>query len=358
LILGWRNVYGRYKGHTPSKEELLLEHERVLLAHGAGGQLTRQLVDNIFLKYFHNDALAPLADAAVVDLPGCRLAFTTDAFVVRPLFFPGGDIGGLAACGTINDLAVSGARPLFLTASFIIEEGLPLGELDLVARSLAGACRGAGVKVVAGDTKVVEKGHGDSLFITTAGIGIIPQGRQLGQHRIAPGDAVIVSGPVGNHGLAVLLERESLGLKSGVISDCAPLNGIISKILEEVPGVKMMRDLTRGGLATAVKEIALGAGADIWLEEPAIPVDDQVRGGLEILGLDPLYMANEGKFVVFAAPEDVPGVMRIMKSHPLGGGAAVIGRVAAGRGNLLLKTMLGGTKLLDLMAGDPLPRIC
>ena len=330
----------------------------ILLAHGAGGELTRQLVDSIFFKYFNNETLKPLSDAAVIQMPGSRLAFTTDSFVVRPLFFPGGDIGKLAVCGTVNDLAVSGARPLFLTASFIIEEGLPLNVLEQVACSFGETCRRAGVKVAAGDTKVVEKGHGDLIFINTAGIGVIPEDLDLGQHRIAPGDVVIVNGPIGNHGLAVLLERENLGLDSGVVSDCAPLNGIVAQILDKVPGVKMMRDLTRGGLATAVKEIALGAGVDVWLEEPSIPVDDGVRGALEILGLDPLYMANEGKFVVFAAPEDAPAVMRIMAGDPLGEKAAIIGRVARGKGSVLLKTMLGGTKMLDLLAGDPLPRIC
>jgi hydrogenase expression/formation protein HypE len=331
---------------------------RILLAHGAGGELTRQLVDNIFFKYFNNETLKPLSDAAVLDVPGCKLAFTTDSFVVRPLFFPGGDIGKLAVCGTVNDLAVSGARPLFLTASFIIEEGLTFSELEKVTRSLGETCQMAGVQVVAGDTKVVEKGHGDLIFINTAGIGIIPEDLDLGQHRITPGDVIIVNGPMGNHGLAVLLERENLGLESGVISDCAPLNGIITKILDGVPGVKMMRDLTRGGLATAVKEIAQGAGMDMWLEEASIPIDNAVRGAVEILGLDPLYMANEGKFIVFAAPEDAPIVMKIMGDDPLGSKAAIIGRVAEGRGNVLLKTMLGGTKVLDLLAGDPLPRIC
>ncbi|MFZ5649192.1 MAG: hydrogenase expression/formation protein HypE [Bacillota bacterium] len=334
------------------------DDKRILLAHGAGGELTRQLMDNIFLKYFGNEVLKPLADAAVLDLKGCRLAFSTDSFVVRPLFFPGGDIGKLAVCGTVNDLAVSGARALFLTASFIIEEGLPLNVLEQITRSLGETCRAAGVQVVAGDTKVVEKGHGDLVFINTAGIGVIPEGLNLGQHRLLPGDVAIVNGPMGNHGLAVLLAREQLGLESGVISDCAPLNGIIARILAIVPGVKMMRDLTRGGLATAVKEIALGAGVDILLEEPSIPVDDEVRGALEILGLDPLYMANEGKFVVFVAPKDAPLVMKIMAGDPLGGKAAIIGRVAEGKGNVLLKTGLGGTKILDLLAGDPLPRIC
>ena len=331
---------------------------QILLAHGAGGELSRQLVENIFFKYFNNETLKPLADAAVLDFPGCRLAFTTDSFVVRPLFFPGGDIGKLAVCGTVNDLAVSGAKPLFLTASFIIEEGLPLSVLEQVTRSLGETCQTAGVKVVAGDTKVVEKGHGDLIFINTAGIGLIPANLDLGQHRLAPGDLVIVNGPVGDHGLAVLLERENLGLESGVISDCAPLNGIIAKILEKVPDIKMMRDLTRGGLATAVKEIALGAGVDIWLDEPSIPVDDQVRGALDILGLEPLYMANEGKFVVFAAPEDAPMVIEIMANDPHGGQTAIIGEVTKGTGNVLLKTMLGGTQVLDLLAGDPLPRIC
>lgn len=331
---------------------------RVLLAHGDGGELSRQLVDQIFLQHFSNDFLEPLSDAAVLNLSGCKLALTTDSYVVRPIFFPGGDIGKLAVCGTVNDLAVSGARPVYLTASFILEEGLPLEVLEQVAHSMGETCRLAGVQVVTGDTKVVEKGHGDMVFINTAGIGTIPGDLDLGQHQIAPGDVVLINGPVGNHGLTVLLERENLGLESGIISDCAPLNGIIQQILTGVSGVKMMRDLTRGGLATAIKEIALGAGVDIVLEETAIPVDADVRAGLNILGLDPLYMANEGKFVIFATREKAPAVLEIMQNHPLGGKAAVIGEVAAGKGNVLLKTGLGGTKVLDMLAGSPLPRIC
>lgn len=332
--------------------------EVILLAHGDGGALTRDLVERIFLRHFQSELLRPLSDAAVFSAEGGRMAFTTDSFVVDPLFFPGGDIGKLAVYGTVNDLAVSGARPLYLTASFIIEEGFPMAILDRIASSVALACRAAAVSIVAGDTKVVERGHLDKIFITTAGVGRVPEGVDLGYHRPAPGDKVILNGSIGNHGLAVLAQRESLGLDGQIDSDCAPLNKIIFKLLRKLKGVKIMRDLTRGGLATAVKEIAGAAGVDIWLDETTIPVDPVVRGATEMLGLDPLYLANEGKFMSVIDPAEAAAAVEIMKGDPLGRSAKVIGEVREGTGNVYLKTALGGAKILDLLAGTPLPRIC
>lgn len=334
------------------------EDEMILLAHGDGGALTRELVERVFLRHFHNTLLKPLSDAAVFPCDGGRLALTTDSFVVDPLFFPGGDIGRLAVCGTVNDLAVSGARPLYLTASFLLEEGLPVAVLDRIASSMALACRAAGVSIVAGDTKVVERGHLDKVFITTAGVGLVPEGIDLGCHRPAPGDLVLVNGSIGNHGLAVLAQRSRLGLDGQIESDCAPLNKVIFKLLGRVKGVRVMRDLTRGGLATAAGEIAGSAGLDIWLEESALPVDPAVRGASEMLGLDPLYLANEGKFMCIVKAAEAAAALKVLRGDPLGRSACVIGEVREGTGNLYLKTVLGGARVLDLLAGAPLPRIC
>lgn len=334
------------------------DDEVVLLAHGDGGALTRELVERIFVRRFQNDLLRPLSDAAIFSAGAGRMAFTTDSFVVDPLFFPGGDIGKLAVCGTVNDLAVSGAKPLYLTASFIMEEGLPLADLDRIAVSMALACRAAGVSIVAGDTKAVERGHLDKIFITTAGVGFVPEEVDLGYHRPAPGDKVLINGSIGNHGLAVLAQREGLGLDGQIESDCAPLNKLIFKLLGKLKGVRIMRDLTRGGLATAAREIAGAAGVDIWLEEASLPVDPVVRGAAEMLGLDPLYLANEGKFMAVVAPGEADAAVKIMQAHPLGRGACIIGEVGEGTGNAYLKTALGGTKVLDLLSGAPLPRIC
>lgn len=341
------------------KEGFSLAEEVILLAHGDGGRLTHRLVEELFLRYFANPHLAPLTDAATFEAPsGGRLALTTDSFVVSPLFFRGGDIGKLAVNGTVNDLVVSGARPLYLTAGFILEEGLPLMVLERVVASMAAAAQEAGVTVVAGDTKVVGRGAADQLFINTAGLGVIPAAVRLGYERVRPGDAVVVSGHVGDHGLAILAERRELGVANAPASDCAPLTGLILPLLEAFPGLKLMRDPTRGGLATTLKEIAQSCRVDIWLEEAAIPVRPEARGLAEMLGLDPLYLANEGKCVALVTAEEAPRLVAALRRHPLGEAAAVIGEVRPGRGQLYLRTAYGGTKRLEMLAGAPLPRIC
>lgn len=342
--------------------------ESILLAHGDGGLLTGQLISGLFLRYFRSPVLGRLTDAAVLSLAkgqpevnwpqGGRLAFTTDSFVVDPIFFPGGDIGRLAVCGTVNDLAVSGARPLFLSAGFILEEGLRLDELERVVASMAAAAAEAGVEIVAGDTKVVDRGHGDKIFINTAGIGVVAPGVDLGYHRIVPGDLVLLNGPVGEHGLAVLSRRQGLEFETPVVSDCAPLNALVLPLLPRFPGIKFLRDPTRGGVATTVKELAMAAGVDVLLFEDQLPVSDQVRGAAEMLGLDPLYLANEGKVVMVVAAGETPSVLEAMRHLPGGQGASVIGEVRAGGGNAYLRTVLGATRVLHLLAGEQLPRIC
>lgn len=332
--------------------------EVILLAHGDGGALTNELVKGVFFKYFRSDTLRLLSDAAVFNVEKGRLALTTDSFVVDPIFFSGGDIGRLAICGTINDLAVSGARPLYLAASFMIEEGFALSDLERVLSSMSVACRAAGVSVVAGDTKVVGRGHLDKIFITTTGVGVVPEGVDLGYHRLLPGDLVLINGSVGNHGLAVLAAREELGFGDQIESDCAPLNRLIDKLTRRFNGIKIMRDLTRGGLATAAKEIASAAGVDFWLTEKAIPLDAQVYGAAEMLGLDPLYLANEGKFLMVIDVAQANAALDLMRGDRLGRQACIIGEVRKGSGKVYLKTLPGGTRLLDLLAGAPLPRIC
>ncbi len=339
----------------------------VRLAHGGGGQLTGDLIRDVFLPHLGNPLLARLDDAACFPLEGGgdgRLAFTTDAFVVSPPFFPGGDIGKLAVCGTVNDLGVSGAAPVALSASFILEEGLALDELEAAVVSMAAAAREAGVSVVTGDTKVVERGKADRLFITTAGVGWVPAGRDLGVRRVRPGDAVLVSGPVGDHGIAVLSRRPGMEFVTTVKSDCRPLNGCLLRLLdrmEEGSGrgvIRFLRDPTRGGLATVLVEAAAGAGADIVIDEAAVPVRSEVRGAAELLGLDPLYLANEGKFVLVCAREGVEEVLACLRNEPDGREAVVIGAVREGRGRVYLQTTFGGKKLLDLLPGEEVPRIC
>lgn len=333
------------------------EKRLVLLAHGDGGAMTKELVDEIFLRHFNNRYLDSLSDSAI--LPGKEgpMCFTTDSFVVDPLFFPGGDIGKLAVCGTVNDLAVSGADPLYMAASFILEEGLPVDILDMIASSMSRWAEISGVLLVAGDTKVVPRGHADKIFISTAGIGYTLPGIQLGARKVLPGDTVLVNGSLGDHGLAVLAARENLGME-GIVSDCAPLNGIIKTLLENSGGVKMMRDLTRGGLATCLKEIAMEAQVDVIIDEDSIPVSPMVAGACEILGLDPLYLANEGKFLAVIEPGPARRGLDCVKSHPQGSDAAIIGNVVKGKGNLYIKTSLGGTRELGLLTGPILPRIC
>ncbi len=336
-----------------------MRKDRVLLSHGDGGALTGKLIEEVFLRRFDGGASKAAADSFVFDPPPGRAAITTDSFVINPLFFPGGDIGKLAVCGTVNDLAVSGARPLYLTAAFIIEEGFPLHQLERIAASMARTARQAGVVIAGGDTKVVGRGQADGLFINTTGYGVIDPAAAIGLHCLRPGDLVLVNGSIGEHGLAIMAQREQLDLSGQLQSDCTPLNRVICALLKLCgEGVRFMRDLTRGGLATVLKETATGAGVEIVLQEPDIPVRREVRGMAEMLGLDPLYLANEGKFIAVVDEAVAEKALRCLKEHPGGKEAAIIGRVNRGAGDLLLKTALGGTKKLDLFAGAPLPRIC
>lgn len=336
---------------------------RVTLGHGAGGQLTAELIREIFLKRFANPHLAPLGDSAIVTAPARPMAMTTDGFVVTPLFFPGGDIGRLAVCGTVNDLAVAGARPLYLTTSFIIEEGLPMEELERVADSMAAAAVEAEVTVVAGDTKVVERGGCDRLFIVTAGVGETLQEASLGPERVRPGDRLVINGPVGQHGVAVLSRRPGISFETTVRSDCAPLGRLTSTVLGRLgPAVRWMRDPTRGGLATVLSELAEASGTVALLDEAEIPLPRDVEAACELLGLDPLYLANEGKLVCVVAEEAVGEAVALLRAAGQAE-AAVIGRIAAPDGPGLttgayLKTRYGGTKPLDRQDGEQLPRIC
>ncbi|MDH4100791.1 MAG: hydrogenase expression/formation protein HypE [Nitrospirota bacterium] len=336
-----------------------MKHDRILLAHGSGGKLSQQLVQDIFLKAFDNELLAPLNDQAVFSLAASRHAFTTDSFVVKPIFFPGGDIGKLAVCGTINDLAVGGAEPLYLSASFIIEEGTAVEDLRQVVESMARTAKDAGVPIVTGDTKVVERGKGDGIFINTAGIGVISNGHNLSPLTIRPGDAIIVSGAMGDHGITIMAHRDGLQMDVPVESDCAPLHGLVKVVLAESNGVRAMRDPTRGGLATTLNELAASGGSGMLIREDDIPIRDAVRGACEIMGFDPLYLANEGKLIAIVSPDSAQPVLAAMKSHPLGRDAAVIGKVMeAPKGKVLLETSLGVTRILDMLAGEQFPRIC
>jgi len=331
---------------------------KITLAHGAGGMQTQALIREIFFRHLGNDWLAAQHDAATLPPRTDRTAVTTDSFVVDPVVFPGGNIGKLAVCGTINDLAVTGAVPAYLTAGFILEEGLETDLLDSIVAAMGEAARAAGVSIVAGDTKVVGRGSADKLFVNTTGIGYIHPKADLSYGRIAPGDLLLINGFIGDHGVAILSCRQNLAFTSPVLSDCAGLNGIIADLLDNCPGIKFMRDPTRGGVATTAKEIAAAAKVDIYLEETALPVRDAVTGACELLGLDPLYLANEGKFLAIVDPAAADAVLARLRAHPLGRDAAVIGEVKAGPGNCYLRTVYGGTRYLDLLAGEMLPRIC
>lgn len=338
-----------------------LRNGRVDLNHGAGGRAMAQLIEELFARAFANDYLGQGNDGAVLPAPapGERLVLATDAHVVTPLFFPGGDIGSLSVHGTVNDVAVMGARPLYLTASFILEEGFPLADLARIVQSMAAAARAAGVPVVTGDTKVVEQGKGDGVFISTTGLGALPAGRELGGALARPGDAVLVSGSMGDHGMAILAQRESLAFESEIVSDSAALHGLIDALLAAVPGVRVLRDPTRGGLATTLNEIARQSGVGMQLDEAAIPVNRQVAAACELLGLDPLYLANEGKLVVVCAPEDAEAALAALRAHPLGGAAARIGSATADPHHFVqVRTAFGGQRMLDWLSGEPLPRIC
>jgi len=338
----------------------LHDGRRILLAHGGGGRLTRDLVEQVFLPAFRNDALAALHDAAVLERPAGRLAFTTDSFVVRPLFFPGGDVGKLAVTGTVNDLAMSGARPLYLSLGFILEEGLAVDDLFRVVASIREAAREASVAVVTGDTKVVERGKGDGIFITSAGVGVVEARSPVAPTEVRPGDAVLVSGPVGQHGVAVMAVRDGLAFANPIASDCASVAAPVLALLEAGIDVHCLRDPTRGGLATALNEIAAQAKCRIAVHESAVPVSAEVAGACEVLGLDPLYVACEGRFLAFVARQDADRALALLAARADTRLAARIGTVgpADARGLVTLKTLAGGERVLDLLSGEQLPRIC
>jgi len=338
-----------------------LRHATVQLAHGGGGRLTRELVERIFLPAFGSSAGAERHDCAVLEPPAGRIAFSTDSYVVTPLFFPGGDIGKLAVYGTVNDLAMSGAVPRWIAASFVLEEGFSIAELEKVARSMAEAAKSSGVEVVTGDTKVVDRGRGHGVYVTTAGIGVVPPGVEIGPANIRAGDALIVSGDLGRHGVAVLSVREGLEFEGEIASDCAPLSGLVCSLLEAGIELHCLRDLTRGGLASALNELALDAGLELVIDEAAVPVGDAVRGACELLGLDPLYVANEGRLVAFVRQAEAPRAQAVMRARAEGARAAVIGRVerqGVSRGRVTARTPAGPTRLLELLSGEQLPRIC
>ena len=335
-----------------------VDGERVTLAQGAGAGASARLFEERLWPHLANPALAARHDGAVLALGGARLAFTTDTFVVHPLEFPGGDIGSLAVHGTLNDLAMCGAQPIALSCALVLEEGLALDALERVIRSLGAAARAAGVPVATGDTKVVERGKGDGLYLNTAGVGLVPEGRCLRPDRVAPGDAVLVSGPLGCHGAAILSVREGIELESAIRSDSAHLGGLVEQLLDAAPELHCLRDPTRGGLGAALHEIARGAGCEIEIAEEAIPVDEPVRALCELLGLDPLFLASEGRCVVFAPEEQADRALEALRSHPLGRSAARIGTVRGGAPRVVLRTRMGTRRLLLLPAGEPLPRIC
>ncbi|MFD4138685.1 hydrogenase expression/formation protein HypE [Streptomyces sp. NPDC058572] len=337
----------------------LRDQPRVVMGHGGGGAMSAELVEHVFAPAFGGPVLAQLSDSAAVELGGARLAFSTDSFVVRPLFFPGGSIGDLAVNGTVNDLAMSGARAAYMSCGFILEEGVELSVVGRVAQALGAAARTAGVEVVTGDTKVVEAGHGDGIFINTSAIGLVPPGVDLRPQRVRPGDAVIVSGPIGVHGVAIMSVREGLEFGVEIESDCAALGGLVEAMLAVTQDLHVLRDPTRGGLAAALNEIAAASGTGVVVEERAVPVPPPVANACAVLGLDPMYVANEGKLVAFVPREHADAVLASMRAHPLGREAAIIGEtVQTHPGMVVARTGLGGTRVVDMPIGEQLPRIC
>lgn len=331
----------------------------VVMGHGGGGALSAELIEQIFAPAYGNALLAGMTDSAVLHLGGARLAFSTDSYVVRPLFFPGGCLGDLAVNGTVNDLAMSGARPAYLSAAFVLEEGVALSVVERIARAMGAAAETAGVTIATGDTKVVESGHGDGVYVTTAGVGLVPERVDIRPQRARPGDAVIVSGPIGLHGVAVLSVREGLEFGVEIASDTAPLADLVATMLDVTPDVHVLRDPTRGGLAASLNEIARASGTGVRLAERALPVPDAVANACGFLGLDPLYVANEGRLVAFVPPTDADAVLEAMRAHPQGAGATLIGEcVTEHPGMVVVATGLGGTRVVDLPLGEQLPRIC
>jgi hydrogenase expression/formation protein HypE len=336
-----------------------VREERITLSHGSGGKATQTLIEAIFLDAFRNPMLEQLEDAAEFAIDGARLALTTDSFVVSPLFFPGGDIGDLAVNGTVNDLAVSGATPLYLTAGFILEEGFPIADLTTIVESMRAAAEVAGVQIVTGDTKVVQRGKADGCYVNTAGVGVRRNTADLGIATAKPGDVVLVSGPIGEHGITIMLARGELDIDADLESDTAAVHGLVADLLDAVPGVRAMRDATRGGVATILNEVAKASNVAVVVDEKTIPVRTEVRGASELLGIDPLYVACEGRIVVIVDGAQAESALAALRAHPLGAQAAVIGRVADDPpGLVLLNTTFGGTRIVDLLVGDPLPRIC
>ncbi len=349
------------KARQARRTRVVVKDEHVTLSHGSGGKATHNLVEGLLLPAFDNVLLDTGDDAAVFALNGGhqRLAFTTDSYVVSPLFFPGGDIGMLAVYGTVNDLATGGADPLYLSVGLILEEGLEMAVLRRVVESMTAAATAAGVQVVTGDTKVVPRGKADRLFINTSGVGLVREGVSLSQRHVRPGDRVLLSGHVGDHGMAVMLAREALELEAEILSDTAPLHGLAAAVVTAAPGTRCLKDPTRGGVATSLNEIVRQSGLGITVDEQCIPVRTAVRGACEILGIDPLHIANEGKLLAVVPPDEAGAALAAMRAHPLGAAAAIIGEVAAEpEGMVVLKTGIGGSRVLDMLVGDPLPRIC
>ena len=338
----------------------LADYPTIVMGHGGGGKLSNELVEHLFLPAFRNPALENLGDAGIIEAAGARLALSTDSFVVQPLFFPGGSIGELAVNGTVNDLAVSGAAPKALSASFILEEGFSLAQLAAIVDAMAKAAAAAGVQIVTGDTKVVERGHGDGCYINTAGVGVLRAGIQVGPHRAQGGDVVIVSGSIGDHGMAIMSVREGLEFESPIRSDCAALNGMIAEVLDAAgSAVHAMRDPTRGGLASTLNEIAQASNVGVVIDENKLPVRFEVQSACDLLGLDPVYVANEGKAVFFVAPDGADRVLEVLRAHPLGREAARIGHVTTEhKGMLVARTVMGANRVIPTMIGEQLPRIC
>lgn len=337
----------------------IAEYPNVTLAHGGGGRLSQHLIQKMFLHTFSNTMLDSLHDGAVFSVNGSRLAFSTDSYVVHPVFFPGGNIGDLAVYGTVNDLAMCGARPLYLSVGFIIEEGFPMQDLWLIVQSMKAAADRAEVLLVTGDTKVVDKGKGDGIFINTSGIGVIEEGIDIKPASARPGDKIILSGAIGLHGIAIMSVREGLEFEGGIRSDTAPLHGLVQEMLAEGKQVHVLRDPTRGGVASALNEIAASAGVGIEIHENAIPVTPEVRGACEILGFDPLYVANEGKLIACVSPHHAETVLKTMRNHPLGRESAVVGTVVREHPGLVtMRTLIGGNRVVDMLSGEQLPRIC
>ena len=335
------------------------DYDRILLAHGGGGTLSHKLISKLFYPPFANDILDQQHDSGVFELNGLKLAFTTDSYVVQPIFFPGGDIGSLAVNGTVNDLSVAGAKPLFISAAFIIEEGFEIEELWKIVLSMQKAAKEAGVKIITGDTKVVDRGKGDKIFINTSGIGIVPEGVNISPKNCKAGDVIILSGKIAEHGVAIMSSRENLEFETTIKSDTAPLNGLVEKMLNASKEIHMMRDPTRGGLASTLNEIAMTAKVGILIEEEKIPISEEVKGACEILGLDPLYIANEGKLIAFVPENKAMDVLEAMRSHPLGKEACIIGKVSStDPETVIMKTSIGSNRIVDIMSGEQLPRIC